>query len=152
MTKNPTAHYVSGKRGCRGRREHSVNVALHYSICTHTITHNITFLYSSKSDSAIYTGWPRKNATLTINDFKKMRDRINNPCSLLLITFFFQQDDTKIINFGEAFGFYGRFSEAMSFSKFATSVSKVTIDVPKISIVCLPRVKCLLLLCKTKTA
>ena len=25
---NPTAHYVSGKRGCRGRREHSVNVAL----------------------------------------------------------------------------------------------------------------------------
>ena len=52
----------------------------------------------------------------------------------------------------KAFGFYGRFAEAMSFSKFATSVSKVTIDVPKISIVWLPRVKCLLLLCKTKTA
>ena len=31
----------------------------------------------------------------------------------------------------KAFGFYGRFSEAMSFSKFATSVSKVTIDVPE---------------------
>ena len=46
----------------------------------------------------------------------------------------------------KAFGFYGRFSEAMSFSKFATSVSKVTIDVPKMSIVWLPRVKCLLLL------
>ena len=25
---NPTAHYVSGKRGCRGRREHNVNLAL----------------------------------------------------------------------------------------------------------------------------
>ena len=52
----------------------------------------------------------------------------------------------------KAFWFYGRFSEAMSFSKFATSVSKVTIDVPQISIVWLPRVKCLLLLWKTKTA
>ena len=51
----------------------------------------------------------------------------------------------------KAFGFYGHFSEAMSFSKFATSVSKVTIDIPKISIVWLPRVNCLLLLCKTKT-
>ena len=44
------------------------------------------------------------------------------------------------------------FSEAMSISKFATSVSKVTIDVPQISIVWLPRVKYLLLLWKTKTA
>ena len=52
----------------------------------------------------------------------------------------------------KAFGFYGRFSEALSFSKFATSVSKVTINVPKIFIVWLPRVKCLLLPCKTKTA
>ena len=24
-----------------------------------------------------YTGWPRKNATPTINDFKKTRDKIN---------------------------------------------------------------------------
>ena len=46
----------------------------------------------------------------------------------------------------KAFWFYGRFSEAMSFSKFATSVSKVTTDVPKLSIVWLPRVKCQLLL------
>ena len=52
----------------------------------------------------------------------------------------------------KAFGFYGHFSEAMSFSKFATSISKVTIVVPNISIVWLPRVKCLFLLCKTKTA
>ena len=52
----------------------------------------------------------------------------------------------------KAFWFYGRFSEAMSFSKFATLVSKVTIDVPQISIVWLPQVKCLLLLWKTKTA
>ena len=30
----------------------------------------------------------------------------------------------------KAFWIYGRFSEAISFSKFATSLSKVTIDVP----------------------
>ena len=52
----------------------------------------------------------------------------------------------------KAFWIYGHFSETMSFSKFATSVSKVTIDVPTFSIVWLPRVKCLLLLWKTKTA
>ena len=33
----------------------------------------------------------------------------------------------------KALWFYGRFSEAMSFSKFATSVPKLTIDVPKIA-------------------
>ena len=38
----------------------------------------------------------------------------------------------------KAFGFYARFSEAMAFSNLATSVSKVTIDVPKFSIVWLP--------------
>ena len=48
-----------------------------------------------------YTGWPRKNATLTIDDFKKTRHRINKLCPLLRIKFFFQQDDTKIINFNE---------------------------------------------------
>ena len=43
---------------------------------------------------------------------------------------------TKIINFNEGvLILYSRFSEAMSFSKFATSVSKVTIDVPKFFIV-----------------
>ena len=50
----------------------------------------------------------------------------------------------------KAFWFYGHFSEAMSFSKFATSVSKVTTDVQNFSIVWLPRVECLLLLWKTR--
>ena len=44
-----------------------------------------------------YTGWPRKNA----KNFKKTRDRINKLCPLLRIKFFFQEDDTKIINFDE---------------------------------------------------
>ena len=34
--------------------------------------------------------------------------------------FIFQQNDIMTINLGEAFGYYGYFSEAMSFSKFAT--------------------------------
>ena len=46
-----------------------------------------------------YTGWPRKNATLTINNFKKTRDRMKKLCALLRIKFFSQQDDTKIVNF-----------------------------------------------------
>ena len=51
----------------------------------------------------VYTGWPRKNATLTINNFKKTRDRIKKLFALLHIKFFFQQDDTKIVmvNFDE---------------------------------------------------
>ena len=53
------------------------------------------------SYSISYTGWPRKNATPTINDFKKTRDRIIKLCPLLRIKLFFQQDDTKIINFDE---------------------------------------------------
>ena len=52
----------------------------------------------------------------------------------------------------KAFWIYSHFSEATSFSKFAMSVSKVTIDVQKLCIVWLPRVKCLLLLWITKTA
>ena len=41
-------------------------------------------------------------------------------CALLRIKFFSQQDDTKIVNFdyGVLILFYGRFSEAMSFSRF----------------------------------
>ena len=85
-----------------------------------------------------------------INHFKKMRDKIDKLCALLRIKFLFQQDDTRIIHFDEGVWFYGCFSEAMSFSKFATSVSKVTIDVPKIFHCWLPQVKCLLLLWKTK--
>ena len=49
----------------------------------------------------IYTWWLGKNATPTINNFKKNRDRLNKLCALLGIKFFFQQDDTKIINFEE---------------------------------------------------
>ena len=98
-----------------------------------------------------HTGWPRKNATPTINYFKKTRDRINKLCALLRIIFFPSKMTPRSLILMNAFGFYGRFSEAMSFSKFATSVSKVTIDVPKFSLVWLPRLKCLLLLWKTKT-
>ena len=48
-----------------------------------------------------YTGWPRKNETPTINERKKKGDGIKTLCTLLRVKFFFQQDDTKIINFVE---------------------------------------------------
>ena len=48
-----------------------------------------------------YTGWPRKNATLTINTFKKTRDKMRKLCALMRIEFFPQQNDTNIIDFDE---------------------------------------------------
>ena len=44
-------------------------------------------------------------------------------------TFFFQQNDTKIDDFDEGVLILEHFSEAMSFSKFAPVVSKVTFEV-----------------------
>ena len=51
----------------------------------------------------LYTGWPRTNATPTINNFKKTRDRLKKLCALMRIKFFSQQADTKIINLMKAF-------------------------------------------------
>ena len=50
---------------------------------------------------SMYTGWPRKNATLSINNFKKTRDRMKKLCALLPIELFSEQEDTKIVNFEE---------------------------------------------------
>ena len=50
----------------------------------------------------------------------------------------------------KAFQFYGRFSEAMSFSGFALLFKKSQFMYQHFSIVWLPRVKCPLLLCKAK--
>ena len=47
------------------------------------------------------TGWPRKNATPTIDNFKKTRGKIKKLCAIMRIEFFSQQNDTKIINFDE---------------------------------------------------
>ena len=49
----------------------------------------------------LHTGWPKKNATLAINNFKQTRDRMKKLCAFLRIKFVFQQNDTKIINFDE---------------------------------------------------
>ena len=87
----------------------------------------------------------------TINNFKKTRDRMKKLCALLRIKLFSQQDDTKIVNLSKAFWFYGSFSEAMS-SRFALLSQKSQFTYRKFSIVWLPRVKCLLLLCKAKPA
>ena len=52
----------------------------------------------------------------------------------------------------KAFWFYGRFSDAMSFSRFALLSQKSQFTYRRFSIVWLPRVKRLLLLCKAKPA
>ena len=98
------------------------------------------------------TGWPRKNATLTINNFKKRRDRMKKLCALLRIEFFSEQDDTKIVNFDEGVLILWPFFEAMSFSRFALLSQKSQFTYRILSIVWLPRVNCQLLLCKSKPA
>ena len=80
----------------------------------------------------IYTGWPRKNATLTINNFKKTRDRMKKVCALLCIKFFPQQDDTKIFNFDEGVLILWPFFWGNVIFKICPSISKLTIHVPKI--------------------
>ena len=79
--------------------------------------HKFFFLFPPFSLCVSHTGWPRKNAIPTINYFKKTRDKINKLCALWKIT-------ARSLILMKVFWFYGRFSEAMSFSKFATSVSK----------------------------
>ena len=71
-------------------------------------------------------------------------------CALLCIKFFPQQDDTKIVNFDEGVLILWPFFWGNVIFKICPSISKVTIYVPKLSIVWLPRVKRLLLLCKAE--
>ena len=61
----------------------------------------IVYLKKLTKRYTAYAWWPRKNATLTINDFKKSRDKMKKFCALLRIKFFSQQDDTKIVNCDE---------------------------------------------------
>ena len=89
----------------------------------------------------IYTGWPRNNATPTINNFKETY-------ALLHIKFFFQQDNAKMINFDE--GVFLR-QCYMYIQNVSLLSQKSQLTYRKFSIVWLPRVKCLLLLCRTKT-
>ena len=52
----------------------------------------------------------------------------------------------------KAFWFYGRFAEAMSFQDLTFYLKSHNLRTENFSIVWLPRVKCLLLLCKAKPA
>ena len=72
-----------------------------------------------------HIGWPRKNATPLITNFKEIRDKIKLVSVLMSKTLFFQQNGTKI----KDFLFKSNFSEAMSLSKFAPFVSKFTFEV-----------------------
>ena len=77
------------------------------------------------------TGWPRKNATLMINNFKKTKDRMKKLCALLRIKFFSHQDDTQIVNFVEGVLILWPFFCGNVIFKICPSISKVTIYVPK---------------------
>ena len=53
------------------------------------------------------TGWPRKNATPTITNFKEIKEYIKIVRALMRRKFFFKQNDTKINDFDECV-FYSR--------------------------------------------
>ena len=91
----------------------------------------IYFFFFSFFFASDYTGWPRKNATLTINNFKKTRDRMKKVYALLRIKFFSQVDDTKIVNFEEGVLIQWPFLWSNVIFKICPSISKVTIYIPK---------------------
>ena len=98
-----------------------------------------------------YTGWPRKNATLTINNFKKTKDRMNKLCALLRIEFFSKQDDTKIVNFDEGVLILWPLRQC-HFQDLPFYLKSHNLRTEYIPIVWPPRVNCQLLLCKANPA
>ena len=105
-------------------------------------------LFSCPRAPKVYTGWPRKNATPTINNFKKMKKL----CALMCTEFFSQQNDTKIINFDEGILIVWSFFWGNVIFKICHFCLKSHSWLTANSILWLPRVKCLLLLWKMKTA
>ena len=73
----------------------------------------------------------QKKCNITINNFKKTRDRMKKLCALLRIKFFSQQDDTKIVNFDEGVLVLWPFFWGNVIFKICPSISKVTIYLPK---------------------
>ena len=90
--------------------------------------------------------------TLTINNFKKTRDRMIKFCALLHIKFCFQQDDTKIVNFDAGVLILWPFFWGNVIFKICSCISKVTIYVPEIFHCLASPVNCQLLLYKAKRA
>ena len=73
-------------------------------------------------------------------------------CALLRIKFFPQQDDTQIVNFDEGVLILWPFFWGNVIFKFALLSQKSQFTYQRFSIVWLPWVKCLLLLCKVEPA
>ena len=74
------------------------------------------------------TGWPRKNATLTINNLKKMRTEWKKLCALLRVKFFPSKMTPRSLILMKAWLFFW----GNVIFKICPSISKVTIYVPKI--------------------
>ena len=97
------------------------------------------------------TGWPRKNATRSIISGKRGTEW--KSCVHYCVKNSFPSKMTpRSLILMKAFWFCGRFSEAISFSRFALLSQMSQFTYWKFSIVWLPWVKCLHLLCKAKPA
>ena len=61
---------------------------------------NDIFLSEINDFNYTYTGWPRKNATILIVNFKDIINKTKFMFISSCAKFIFQQNDTMIINFG----------------------------------------------------
>ena len=80
--------------------ESNYNAVVIFLFLNTTQTHDMINTILKKPHTR-YTGWPRKNATPTITNFKEIRDYIKLVSALMSRIFFFQQNDTKINDFDE---------------------------------------------------
>ena len=90
------------KELCRGKSFHKVFGEAHCSVATKET--RINGLPENTIWKA-YTGWPRKNATTLIINFKDIGNKTDLFFILLGRKFIFQQNDTMTTNLGEAFGY-----------------------------------------------
>ena len=81
----------------RAKRASASNTQVSKYICIHTYNQCSSLLLLM---AWRYTGWPRKNATTLIVNFKDIINKTELIFILLCGKFIFQQNDTMIINFG----------------------------------------------------
>ena len=69
-------------------------------LAKHGLVQEFSHLGHKCTHTQDYTGWPRKNATTLIVNFKDIINKTELIFILLCGKFIFQQNDTMIINFG----------------------------------------------------
>ena len=70
---------------------------------------HIWLLLAPSNQASAYTGWPRKNATILLINFKDIVNKTDLFLILLGRKFIYQQNDTMTITFGWGIWILGQF-------------------------------------------